>query len=419
MQTKAIRLYGKKDLRFEEFTLPQIKDDEILAEVITDSLCMSTFKAVNQGNTHTKVPNDIDKNPIIVGHEFCGNILQVGKKWSKKFKPGDKFVIQPNIGHKLCYAPGYSFPFIGGDATYIIMQNQVMENGSLLKYNGETYFEGSLVEPLSCVVGAFNANYHLEKMYSHKHIMGIKNGGNMAILGATGPMGFLAIDLAIHGNKKPKKLVITGHTQEKLDLTAKLYPVEEALKEGVELHYINTNNIDNFSTLLKETINDTNGFDDVFVFVPNEKLTEEGEKLLAYDGCLNFFAGPSNSKFSPKINFYNIHYKATHIVGTSGGNTDDMIEAVSLIENKVVNVAKIASHILGLNNVINATLELPKLPAGKKIVYTHKSFPLTKIDNFSLNNDTISLKLNEIIKKNNGFWCLEAEQYFLKNAPEV
>lgn len=40
---------------------------------------MSTFKAVNQGNTHTKVPNDIDKNPIIVGHEFCGNILQVGK----------------------------------------------------------------------------------------------------------------------------------------------------------------------------------------------------------------------------------------------------------------------------------------------------------------------------------------------------
>ena len=86
MQTKAVRLYGQKDLRLEEFSLPEIKDDEILAEVITDSLCMSTFKAINQGANHTKVPDDIDKNPIIVGHEFCGNILQVGKKWENDFK---------------------------------------------------------------------------------------------------------------------------------------------------------------------------------------------------------------------------------------------------------------------------------------------------------------------------------------------
>lgn len=419
MQTKAVRLYGQKDLRLEEFSLPEIKDDEILAEVITDSLCMSTFKAINQGANHTKVPDDIDKNPIIVGHEFCGNILQVGKKWENDFKPGDKFVIQPNIGHKLCYAPGYSFHYIGGDATYIIIQNQVMENGSLLKYNGETYFEGSLVEPLSCVVGAFNANYHLEKMYSHKHIMGIKDGGNMAILGATGPMGFLAIDFAIHGPKKPKKLVVTGRTQEKLDLTAKLYPPEEALIEGVELHYVNTSNLDSFSQDLKSLINDDNGFDDVFVFVPNEQVAEEGKKMLAYDGCLNFFAGPSNHDFSPKINLYNVHYKATHIVGTSGGNTDDMIEAVSLIENKIVNVAKIASHILGLTDVASATIKLPNLPAGKKIVYTHKKFPLTKLTDFSNTNDTFQIKLAEIIKQHNGFWSLEAEQYFLKYAPEV
>ncbi len=26
-----------------------------------------------------------------------------------------------------------------------------------------TWFEGSLVEPLSCVIGAFNANYHLQE----------------------------------------------------------------------------------------------------------------------------------------------------------------------------------------------------------------------------------------------------------------
>ena len=41
MKTKAVRLYGKDDLRLEEFELPQIKDDEILAKVVRDSICMS------------------------------------------------------------------------------------------------------------------------------------------------------------------------------------------------------------------------------------------------------------------------------------------------------------------------------------------------------------------------------------------
>ena len=419
MKTTAVRLYGKKDLRLECFNLPEINDDEILAEVITDSICMSTFKAVNQGASHTKVPDDINENPIIIGHEFCGNILKVGKKWQNDFKSGDKFVIQPNIGDKKCYAPGYSFHFIGGDATKIVIQNQVMENGSLLKYNGETYFEGSLVEPLSCVVGAFNASYHLEKMYSHKHIMGIKNGGNMVILGATGPMGFLAIDLAIHGDKKPKKLVVTGRTQTKLDLTEKLYSVEEAKKEGVELHYVNTGKNENFSQMLKDIINDPEGFDDVFVFVPNENVAENADKLLKYDGCLNFFAGPSDCNFSPKINLYNVHYKAIHIVGTSGGNTDDMKEAVKLIETKKINAAKIVSQILGLDAVAQTTINLPNLPVGKKIVYTHKSFPLTSLNEINNINNEFAQNLTKIIERNNDFWNLEAEDYFIKYAPAI
>ena len=44
MRTKAVRLYGADDLRLEEFDLPDIADDEILVRVITDSICMSTYK---------------------------------------------------------------------------------------------------------------------------------------------------------------------------------------------------------------------------------------------------------------------------------------------------------------------------------------------------------------------------------------
>ena len=49
MKTKAVRMYGKEDLRLEEFELPQIKDDEILVKVISDRICMSTYKLVEQG----------------------------------------------------------------------------------------------------------------------------------------------------------------------------------------------------------------------------------------------------------------------------------------------------------------------------------------------------------------------------------
>ena len=48
MKTKAVRLYGKQDLRLEEFELPAIKDDEILVHIISDSICMSTYKATMQ-----------------------------------------------------------------------------------------------------------------------------------------------------------------------------------------------------------------------------------------------------------------------------------------------------------------------------------------------------------------------------------
>jgi threonine dehydrogenase-like Zn-dependent dehydrogenase len=81
MKTKAVRIYGKKDLRLEEFDLPELKDDEILASVISDSICMSSHKAALQGADHKRVPNDVNINPTIIGHEFAGVILEVGKKW--------------------------------------------------------------------------------------------------------------------------------------------------------------------------------------------------------------------------------------------------------------------------------------------------------------------------------------------------
>ena len=418
MNTKAVRIYGVKDLRLEEFELPTMKDDEIEARIVTDSLCMSTYKVSNQGEKHKKLPNDLKNHPVIMGHEFCGVITKVGKKWKHLYKPGDCFVAQPNLGRADTFSLGYSFPYVGGEATNVVIMNEAIEKGCLLPYKGEGFFEGALVEPLSCIVAGFKANFHLRDRNDYDHTMGIKENGALAILGGTGPMGFLAIDYAIHNDRRPKHLVVTGRTQSKLDMAKRLYPVEEAAKYGVTLTYVLTADEDDIVEELKALTPDAKGFDDIFLMAAKERLVTQAEQLLAYDGCLNFFAGPADSKFASTINFYNIHYNATHFVGTSGSNTQDMKDAIALIENKTVNVAKIATHIMGLNHVCESILNLPKMPGGKKIVYSGKEFPVTDVSAFGENNE-LEKHLKELVDAHDGLWNAEAEQYFLEHAKDI
>ncbi len=416
MKTKAVRLYGKKDLRLEEFELPEIKDGEILAKIISDSLCMSSYKAQDQGSDHKRVPNDVENNPVIIGHEFCGEIVEVGRYWRSKFTAGNKFSIQPALNYKgSLEAPGYSFKYIGGDATYIIIPEEVMLMNCLLPYNGDSFFMGSLAEPMSCLVGTMHANYHI-KQGTYIHEMGIVDGGKMAILAGVGPMGLGLIDYAIHCNRKPGLLVVTDIDNNRLERAASIYTVNEAKKNGVKLIYVNTSSIDNpVSELMKHT--DNTGFDDVFVMAPVKPVVEQGDAILGKDGCLNFFAGPSKTDFSATMNFYDVHYAAHHIVGTSGGNTDDMLESLELMAAGRINPSAMVTHIGGLDSVVESTMNLPNIPGGKKLVYTNIKMDMTAITEFRAKgeSDPKFKKLADICDKNNGLWSVEAENYLLAN----
>ena len=415
MLTRAVRLYGKEDLRLESFELPEIKDDEILAKVISDSICMSTYKCAEQGKDHKRVPQDIDVNPTIMGHEFCGEIMQVGSKWADSYKVGQRFAIQPNINYKgTLWAPGYSFTTIGGDATYIVIPQQFMECGCLLPYDGDNYFGASLSEPLSCVAGTFKAMYHT-KPGVYEHYMGIKEGGKMALLASVGPMGLAAIDYVIHTDRRPSLLTITDIDQSRLDRAARIHTVEEAKKNGIELHYVNTGAVADPVAALMELTGGT-GYDDVVCFAPVTPVVEQADAILGTDGCLNFFAGPARKDFYAKLNFYNVHYSSTHICGTSGGNTADMAECLKMMSEGKLTPAALVTHVGGLNAVIDTTLNLPKIPGGKKLIYTHIEMPLTAIADFAElgKTDPMFAKLAELTDKTNGLWNKEAEDYLLK-----
>jgi threonine dehydrogenase-like Zn-dependent dehydrogenase len=430
MKTKAVRIYGVNDLRLEEFDLPDIKDDEILARVVSDSICMSSHKLALQGANHKRVRYDLTKDPVIIGHEFCGILEKVGKKWANQFKEGDKFAIQPALNYPdengvgSLWAPGYSYKYIGGDATYVIIPKEVMEMHCLLSYKADNFFMGSLSEPVSCIVGAYHSQYHTSGG-SYVHKMGITEGGSLALLASVGPMGLGAIDYAIHAPRKPKRLVVTDIDETRLKRAEELLSIEEALGNGVELNYVNTKDIADPIAHLKE-LNGGKLFDDVFVFAPVKPVLEMGDALLGHDGCLNFFAGPTDTGFSALFNFYNVHYESHHIVGTSGGNTDDMNESLAMMAKGELNPVFMITHVGGLDSVAETTIELDKIPGGKKLVYTHKKLPLTAIADFAEKGKTgaeglgpLYTKLAEICGRNAGLWSKEAEDYLLANAPDI
>lgn len=324
MKARAVRLHAANDLRLDTFELPEIRDDEILVKVVSDSICMSTYKCAILGTEHKRVHPDVAEHPAIMGHEFAGDIVKVGAKHQDKFKPGMKFTLQPALNYKgTMWSPGYSYEFFGGDATYCIIPAEVMELGCLLEYKE---------------------------------------------------------------------------------------------KDGIDLHFVNTGKMENPAAELREMTGGT-GFDDVFCYAPVAAVVELCSAVLGRDGCLNFFAGPTDKQFSAKMNFYDVHYNSTHVMGTTGGNTADMIESLELTASGRIDPAVMVTHIGGLDAAAETTLNLPKIPGGKKLIYTHLTMPLTALTDLRAKGaeDARFTALADIVDAHNGLWCPEAEEYLLAN----
>ncbi len=420
MKTTALRLYGKRDLRLESFELPEIKEDEILADIITNSICMSDYKAAIQGADHKRVTKDIAEKPIIIGHEQCGTILEVGEKLKNKFKAGMYYSIQPAVNYpgKESEAVGYSYQYVGGDATRIVIPSEVIEMNCLIPYSGDAFFKASLSEPIACILAALKSQYHV-KPNQYEHEMGIKKDGNVALLGGGGPMGLEFLDILLHSERRPKLIVMTDIDQSKLDRAAILFPPNNAAKLGVKIFYVNVNHKDSIQELME--LSDGKGYSDVFVLIPNAAVVEQSSMILGLDGCLNFFTGPTNQDFKAPFNFYNVHYYGHHVLGSVGSNTKDMLDAIDIIGKGIINPAIMITHIGGLDSTAETILNLPQIPGGKKLIYTGISLPLTALEDFEEKGKTDPLfeALYQIIIKTKGLWSKEAEDFLLVNAKSL
>lgn len=416
MKTTAVRLYGANDLRVESFELPEISPDEALIKIISDSLCTSTYKAVIQGPAHKRVPDDVAENPIVIGHEFCGEIISLGDNLKDNWKVGERIVIQPALN--LDYAEwsvGYSLPYIGGNMTYAVVPKLVLDRNCMIHYSGD-YYKGSLAEPIGCVLRAFKGMYHTDKNFVRTD--GAKRGGKVAILGGAGPMGLATVDIAIN-YAGASLVVVTDIDDARLERAKKMFPPSMAQKQGVKLIYANTMAVPDQVKHLIELSD--GGFDDVFVMVPVASLVSVAERILAYDGCMNFFAGPAVHQLDGVINMYRVHYDNIHIIGTAGSVPEDTLDTLKLIESGKLNPGIMVSHILGLGAVADTVMSMSSASGAKKMCYCGIDLPLVAIDDFEKlgKTDPLFAALHEIVDRNCGVWCGEAERYLLENGPKL
>ena len=455
MKAKAWRLYGAADARLEDIELESAGEEGIVVELVTNTICLSDYKGMSLGTGHKRVPRDIATRPTMFGHEVSGIVREVGTKWKDLFRVGQHVGLQPSLnipGHEL-ETVGYAWHTIGGETTHVYLPSIVMEMGCLLPYDGDAFFKCSLAEPISCIVSAFRTNYH-NAFCSHDLEVGIVDKGTMLLMAGCGAMGLGCIDIACHSpEKRPRRLVVTDIDDARLSRAAKMFGVGEGERvkgekgegmeggdavvargvvNGVELIFVNTKDVADPVKLLKSfnLVDDARadnptstggGYDDIFLMAAVPALITQCSDLLGFGGCLNFFAGPTNQQLKAEFNFYNVHYLMHHVVANSGGDVKDMADSVDWIGKGYLHPEVMITHVGGLDSAAQATLDMLKVPGGKRLVYTHVNMPMTAIDDFAKlgEKDPFYAKLAEICEQNNGLWCKQAEDYLLANAPKV
>jgi len=186
-ENNSFVLRGVKDVTFEERPIPKLQGPyDVLLQVNYTGICGSDVHYWQHGRIGHFVVND----PMVLGHESAGTVLEVGPK-VKSLKKGDQVAMEPGIPCRHCVrckegkynlCPDMAFaatpPYDGTLAKYYVLP----EDFCFKLPEGMTLEEGALMEPLAVAV-------HITKQ------SGLKHGDTIVIYGA-GPVGLLCCAVA-------------------------------------------------------------------------------------------------------------------------------------------------------------------------------------------------------------------------------
>ena len=185
---KAQVFYEAEKMQGEDIPVPQVSDVDVLVKVANCGICGSDV-SYYYGLSPVGTPDG--KGPLVLGHEFTGEVVEVGAvaKSMNLFKPGDRVVVNPVQHCNACYAcaaghtnvcPNLYVPGVtanGGFAEYCLSRY----TGLFKLPDSVSYAAGAFTEPFACAV------YGVKKL-------AVEPGQFVAIFGP-GPMGLMMVQL--------------------------------------------------------------------------------------------------------------------------------------------------------------------------------------------------------------------------------
>ena len=265
---KAAVMYGKENMRVQEYPTPEINDNEVLVRIKSAAICGTDVRMYRNG-----VKNVDEDHPLIIGHEMAGVIEKVGKNLTA-YTPGMRVAVAPNMGCGICddcirgnghmckeyKALGISLD--GGFAEYVRVPEAAVRSGNLVPMaDNVTYAEAAITEALSCV-------------YNGSQQCNIRPGDFVLVIGA-GPIGIMHAMLAKMAGAT--KVIINDIAVNRLELCKEIDPSFITVSENV------------IDFVMKET--NGHGVDAVITACPVPAAQQTALDVAANYGRICFFGG--------------------------------------------------------------------------------------------------------------------------------
>ncbi len=333
---KSALFYGKEDIRIEARDLPGMESHGLLVRVLACGICGSDTRYFFNG------PSPRYTLPIVLGHELCGEVVQVGPDL-KDYAPGDRVTVAPIIPCMRCNACAHGQDNLceksevigvnvaGGMAEYMYIPSQMVQSGGAVKLPPTaSYREAALSELVGCCLHGLRQ-------------VGLEAGDSLLVIGG-GPIGMTFTQLA---SLKGAKVT-----------SSELLPVrrELALELGAQ------EAVDPSQTDLLARY--ANSFDRVIVATASVPATEQALQLVRTGGSLLFFSGYlKGSKLELELN--EIHYRELHIHGSIDCTIQDFQNAVALLPQ--ISMEKLVTSCYPLDRTVEA-FQATRQPNSVKVL---------------------------------------------------
>lgn len=336
---KAAVYYGPGDMRWEEVESPKCGTDDVIVEVKACGLCGTDVKTYKRGHP-------MFKPPIILGHEFSGEVVEAGQNVDG-FSAGDRVVVAPYVpcgSCAMCRLGEFELcerkvKIDGAFTRYVKVGREVVEKGMFKIPESMDFAEATLVEPLACCLNALDdCNLHA--------------GDTVLIVGA-GPMGLINFE-AVKNSGAAKILVAETHSWRR--------------SRAVEMGAIGLNPLVEDIPARVMEITGGIGVDVVIIAVGLSEVAEKYIPLARKGGRVNLFGGfPAGSSITVDPNL--LHYKQVVLTGSFGFTPHYIEKALYMISEGRIDPSSIITHRMQMNRIEEAIDLVTRQEALKVILY--------------------------------------------------